>query len=152
MRDLGEKTQQAVFAAQEGNGALDVVWRQAFRSERATTKGGSSAAVSIDMKSFYDHFEYDLLQQRADRTGFPRKLTRWAIRSYQSARRVVENGLAATPFRAGRGIVAGCGFATTWVKVYCLEAFTTFVKRHPGIRLDAYIDDLTVAVEAGTDE
>jgi hypothetical protein len=42
--------------------------------------------------------------------------------------------------------------ATTFVKIYCVAALDAFVKRHPLVRLDAYIDDLTLSTSAGSEE
>ena len=150
--DWEQKNSRDFFAARSCNGALDTVWQQAFRAERSVAGGGVSAAVLIDLKSFYDHFDFDRLQLRADSTGFPRKLTRLAVQGYTAGRRIVQAGLASDPIYANRGVVAGCGLATTWVKVYCMEALDAFQKRHPLVRLDTYIDDFTLAVDADTEE
>ena len=142
---------RSYFAARGGNGALDTVWQQAFRAERNAGKGGASAAVLIDLKSFYDHFDYDLLQARADEGGFKKKLTNLALKGYAAGRRIMQEGMVADPIFSGRGVVAGCGFATTWVKIYCKGPLDAFQKRHPLVRLDTYVDDFTLSVDAGTD-
>ena len=40
------------YAARKGNGALDTVWSQAFRNERAAQQDMKSAAVLIDYYIF----------------------------------------------------------------------------------------------------
>ena len=142
---------RSYFAARGGNGALDTVWQQAFRAERNTGKGGSSAAVLVDLKSFYDHFHYGILKHRADEGGFPKKITNLALKAYEAGRRIMQEGLVADPIFTGRGVVAGCGFATTWVKIYCKGPLDAFQKRHPFVRLDTYVDDFTLSVDADTD-
>ena len=46
-----------------------------------------------------------------------------------------------------RGVAPGCAFATTLVKVYCLECFKQFVTGHPHVGLDVYIDDIQMSAE-----
>ena len=50
-----------------------------------------------------------------------------------------------------RGVVAGCGGATTLVKVYYCRPFRSFSFRHPCVQFDAYIDDTQLAVEGQPD-
>ena len=137
------------FAAREGNGALDAVWTQAMRNEGGAHKKQFTASLLVDLASFYEHFNHDKLVERADRLGFPPKITRLALAGYRGARFISQRGKTTHPLVASRGVVAGCGFATTWVKVYCVEAFDKFKKRHPHINIDAYIDDITLSITTG---
>ena len=50
--------------------------------------------------------------------------------------------------RPNRGIAPGCSFATTLVKVYCIQPFDEVVEKHPDVDFDIYIDDLQMDVEA----
>jgi hypothetical protein len=144
---------RSYFAARSRNGALDTVWQQAFRAERKVAEKGAAAAVLVDLKAFYDHIDYDTLRGRADEAGFPKKLTRLALRSYANRRRIVERGRTTSTFHTRRGIVAGCGLATTWVKVDCKKPLDDFKSRHPKVRLDTYIDDFTLsALDDSEDE
>ena len=52
---------------------------------------------------------------------------------------------------AMQGLVAGCTFATTIVKVYTLEAFDIVIQRHHKIDFDFYIDDLTISGNGAED-
>ena len=140
------------FAAKAGCGAVDTVWDQAFRAERTTCAGGSAGAVLVDMKAFYEHFDLERLLELADGMGFPRKLARLAIAGYRAPRHIALEGKLAAPLHASRGVIAGCGFATTFVKIYCADALEAFCKRHPRIKLDAYIDDFAISASAGSDE
>ena len=101
------------FSAREGNGALDVVWGQALRNERATARSQASAALLVDLSAFYEHFDHSLLIQRADKLGFPKQLTRLAVKGYRAARLITMAGKLSASLRAKRGVVAGCGMATT---------------------------------------
>ena len=66
---------------------------------------------------------------------------------------------AASAIHATRGVVAGCGFATTWVKVCSLlpmrEALAYVGQYMPplvGWTTEIYIDDLQMHVEADTQQ
>ena len=45
----------------------------------------------------------------------------------------------------GQSIIAGCGMATTLLKVYMLRVFGTLSRYHPGIDLHTYVDDVDLA-------
>ena len=112
-----------------------------------------SVSILVDLSSFYEHFDNKELLARADRLGFPSQLTRLALRGYTAPRFIAQQGRLTKPLRAKRGVVAGCGLATTWVKIYCIEAFDKFEARYKGrVRLDAYIDDLTISATADTED
>ena len=45
----------------------------------------------------------------------------------------------------GQSIIAGCGMATTLLKVYMLRVFDSLSRYHPGIDLHTYVDDVDLA-------
>ena len=66
---------------------------------------------------------------------------------------VAQRGKLSKPLLAKRGVVADCGLATIWVKVYCLGALDKFQSKYEGkVRVDAYIDDITLSVTADTED
>ena len=93
---------RAYFAAKGGNSALDTVWDQAFRSERAVTGGKSAAAVLLDMRSFYEHFCNSRLEQRAKDSGFSSKIERLALAAYAAPRLITHEGKISAPLRPWR--------------------------------------------------
>jgi hypothetical protein len=40
----------------------------------------------------------------------------------------------------------------TFVKIYCEDAFLRFAAKHPKVKFDAYVDDLTLSASADTDQ
>ena len=48
------------------------------------------------------------------------------------------------------GVLPGCAWAGTLVKVYYLTALDALTARHPRIELDVYVDDIQIAAQ-GTD-
>jgi hypothetical protein len=138
------------FAVRGGCAALDTVWAQAFDAERAVNAEYVAAAVLVDMRSFFDMFHHGTLKHRAHKAGFPASITRLALGDYRAPRFIVQDGYVSPPLRVSRGVVAGCRFAMTFVKIYCEQPFLRFCKRHPKVTFDAYVDDLTIATSVPT--
>ena len=106
----------------------------------------------VDLRAFYEHFDYKELEERANRLGFPRQLVRLALAAYKAPRLIAQQGKLSAALSANRGVIAGCGLAATWVKVYCIEALDHFKELHPRIRLDAYIDDITLSAVGDSEQ
>ena len=139
------KNWRGYFACGAGRGAQDAVWRQAVRSEAGVARQEVACSLLWDMRKFYELFDFARLAARAWDTGFPMQIVRVSLAAYAGPRHLSLSGMVTKALYASNGIVAGCGFATTYVKVYCLRPFDTFVHRCPTVSLDAYIDDLTIS-------
>jgi len=122
------KTENAcgIFAAASGQAATDTVWAQSLRAEQAVGHNHVAAAALFDLKSFFDTLQHDHLATRARIKKFPRKLARLGIDAYKAPRYVRAWGCVAAPLFPSRGVVAGCGFATTFVEIACIDVFTRF--------------------------
>ena len=66
---------------------------------------------------------------------------------YSFPRFVALYGMCAQEIQPDRGVVAGCGGATTLVKVYYYRPFKGFALRNPRVFLDAYIDDTGMSMQ-----
>ena len=62
-------------------------------------------------------------------------------------RYVTRDDLIVDELHPTRGGAAGCGLATTMVKLSCLDAFEKLQKRHANVKVDVYIDDITFTSE-----
>jgi exonuclease III len=142
----------SMFAAASGQAALDTVWAQSLRAETADGHNNVAAAALFDLKSFFDMVRHEHLGTRSRRTRFPMKLARLGIDGYRAPRYVQRGGCISSALHPARGIVAGCGLATTFVKIACLDVFKRLQARHPNVRFDAYIDDITIAAEGSEAE
>ena len=56
----------------------------------------------------------------------------------------------AEPARPTRGVVPGCTFACTLVKVYNISSFDAFLVRKRQVELDVYVDDLQIVARTQT--
>ena len=72
---------------------------------------------------------------------------KFAIDGYKAPRHIAREGVVAPPIHPSRGVAAGCGLATTMVKLVCLECFDRLQTKHPGVKVDAYIDDIALTAE-----
>ncbi len=138
------------FAAGKGRAPCDVVWRQAARAEASIGEGCEAGALLWDMASFFENISRTKLRRRLVAAGFPLAIARLALAAYAGPRVLSLEGALAAPTYAWRGVAAGCGFATTFIRVYCIAPFDNLVRElqlslpiAPPI-LDAYIDDLTL--------
>ena len=120
------------FAAGKARSATDVVWRSSLRAEVAVDQGSHAAAILWDMRAFFQMIRHKRMLTRAYESGFHPALARPAVRLYRIPRRLsLGRTVADVAVAPNRGVAPGCAFATTLVKVYCLDAFKQFVNGHP---------------------
>jgi hypothetical protein len=137
------------WSADKANGPADTIWRQEARQEARVAEGGQAATLIYDMEAFYESIDRELLLERARATGFPEPLIRVCLAAYGGPRMLSMEGALAREMYPTRGIIAGCGLATTLVKVYCVAPFDKVQKALPApVHLDAHIDDLVLTCEA----
>ena len=133
------------FAARKGMAAQDTVWAQEASAEAAKAEGKVASAALLDMDKYYERFGHGKMVARARRLGFPLAIARLSINTYRGRRVFAANGFVLRQVWARRSMGAGCVFATTWVKVYSLEAFSDWVDRWPWLTLDTYLDDVVIS-------
>jgi hypothetical protein len=145
------KNFRTFFSNSKGHAATEAVWRAAALSEQAVANKQHTAALAWDLKSFYQRIHHRLLLQRAIQAGFPAPLIRLNLAIYRLPRRLSLDRFLAEPITPSCGIIPGCPFATTLVKVYCLVPFDGFISRNPEVHFSSYIDDLLLAVHRDTE-
>ncbi len=139
---------QSFFAAAAGSGPADAVFRQALRQEAAGAAGRVAVTVMEDMEAFYETIDRDVLLAEAAALGFPTCVVRACLAAYAAPRMVSHGSAVAREVFATRGIIAGCAFATSLVKVFYLRRLRQAKAEMPrGAVLDAYIDDVAIAAE-----
>ena len=129
-----------------------MVWNQAVKAEANVANGGSSASVLMDLKSFFDTIDFDLLLERCIDTHFSMVLAQMAIAAYKAPRSVSVRRAIAAPVNATRGILAGHVFALALVQVYYLPVMDAFWARHLDVDIDIYVDDITLTVHGKDDD
>ena len=67
------------------------------------------------------------------------------LAAYSGARRLIVEGVCTEPFYiGGKSLVAGCGFATTLLKVYLLTVFDMLSRWHKEVELHVFVDDVDI--------
>eukprot|EP00959_Pyramimonas_sp_CCMP1952_P012303 259824-Pyramimonas_sp.AAC.1 len=94
-----------------------------LKSETANSKGLCSETLLRDMTKFYEGISLERLELHCQRFQFPPVLHRLSIAAHRGARFMCMGNYVPGPFYAVRGVIAGCSFATSYVKVYCIESF-----------------------------
>ena len=81
-----------------------------------------TGAILIDLKSFFDTIRQEDLITLAKSLELNGKLLRLAVDGYRVPWFITRDGLVAEELHPTRGVAAGCGLATTIVKVICIRA------------------------------
>ncbi len=153
-----EANERHYFAAGKGRAPCDVVWRQAARAEASVGGGGHAGSILWDMASFFEKLSRRKLRRRVVEAGFPVPIARLALAVYSGPRMLSLNGAMSAPSYAWRGITAGCGFATTFVRIYSVAPFDRMVRElkwefgEEAPDPDSYIDDITLSATGTEDE
>ncbi len=136
------------LAAAAGSGPIDAVFRQAMRQESSAASGDVAITVLEDMEAFYETLCRNGLASEADTLGFPTCILRASLSMYAAPRMVSMGQFVAKETYARRGIIAGCGFATTLTKISYIRRFDRLVKEIPDVsKLDVYIDDVAITTQ-----
>ena len=139
------------FAMGRQRSPVDCVRRQASRAEASVAKQRAAAALLWDLGKFYESMRHGRLVSQAVRLDFPLRILRLNLQGYTHPRYVSMAGMVNDPCYPSQGVVAGCGAATTHVKLYYHEPFRLFGARWLQVGLDAYIDDMQVSTEGDED-
>ncbi len=134
------------FASTAGSSPIDAVWAQAARQEAGAANGEVAGMVLEDLASFYETIDRNLLAQEADALNFPQEIIRASLAAYGAPRMIALHGRLAKEVPPRKGVVAGCAFATTYVKVVMQRALGRAAKDFPdSVALDTYIDDIALS-------
>ena len=117
-------------------------------------EGRAVAQLTKNFKKFYENISLEELLERGIARGFHPTVLELTLSGYAFERRIVCEELVSGPAYARHGVVAGCPFATTMVKVfYLLELDELYGKwqreaARGGFEVDlaAYIDDIGATV------
>ncbi len=144
---------RAYLSAAAGNGPADTAWRQAVRQEVTVGQGGHAASLLWDLDGFFERVDRSRLMDRARATGFPLPVLRLSLSMYAAPRVLALDGQIAKELWARDGVGAGCGLATTYVKVYAVPPIDELLpKLPPTTSIDVHVDDFVLSTEAATKE
>ena len=78
-------------------------------------------------------------------------LARLAVRLYRAPRRLSVGGTVTEAVRPSRGVLPGCGWAMTRIKVYYREPFSETMKSYLGVALHVTVDDIQITACGSSD-
>ncbi len=141
------------FASAAGTSPVDVVWAQAARQEAGVAGAQTAGMVLEDLASLYEGINRDVLADEAMALGFPLPLIRACYAAYSGPRMVALHGRLAKETHPRQGIIAGCPFATSLIKVFMLRAIDRAKERLPiDVAVDIYIDDVAISTFGSNEE
>ena len=71
-------------------------------------------------------------------------LARLAARLYRAPRRLTVGGTVTEAVEPNRGVLPGCGWAMTPIKVYYREPCVEIMRARPGVALNVAVDDIQI--------
>ena len=137
-----EHTHHLPFGAQANRAPTDIVWRHAFKVERAQVDGGHFACILWDLQKCYEMICHHKLAAAAVKHSYPLAVLRICLCNYRSPRCILYRGLVSRPIHAERGILAGISTATSELRLLLIDALTAHVSNHPTVSLNVFIDDV----------
>ncbi len=143
-----DEHQRPYFAASRGVGPIDAVYRQALRHEAAAAEARDSVVILDDLESFYETINREVLVKEAQVLNFPLVILRASLAAYVGPRMLTLDGRASKELHAQNGILPGCTFATTYVKLFYLRRLDAVAAElPPEAVMDIYIDDVAIAAD-----
>ncbi len=94
---------------------------------------------------FFEAINRETLIAEAQLHGFPLVILRASLAAYAAPRMITLDGRAAKEVYARDGIMPGCTFATTYVKLFYMRRLDTLVAAlPPEVDVNMYVDDLAI--------
>ena len=134
------------FAAAAGRSAEHTVWSQSLWQEWAQDKKMVSLSSLLDMRKAYERISHRRLGREAKAVKANLVLLRVSISIYSGPRRCRYHQCHSRAIVTECSIIAGCGFATGWLKVFFLRVMDTVMEKYYCLMLRVYVDDITMTV------
>ena len=143
-----EQNPRTWLHAGKGKGANVAGWKQATAAELAATMRTSVEYVQtlLDLVKAFDKVPLWLLVQEAIALGYPLRVLRLSIATYQLKRVIRVGRVVSKVVTAVTGITAGSGFATSEMRLVMVRAIDRAMKLYPAITPTLFVDDLAAEV------
>eukprot|EP00974_Lingulodinium_polyedra_P065948 6379259-Lingulodinium_polyedra.AAC.1 len=129
--ELEHKSKHLLY--QKGSSCVMAVWRVAVLAEYHAAGGAHVCSLSWDLYNFFEFINRKKLAAKEKRLEMPQVLTRIPLGMYAAPRVVQLNGWAKEVGCPTRGIIAGCGLATTHTQAYSLEDLQALAAANPRV-------------------
>ena len=104
-------------------------------------------SIFIDLTTFCETVEHELLIQQAKILGFPQVVLNIALQIYRGERLISSEGRVSHPLWASRGIMAGCPIAPALAKLALFPTCQKVYQSNQIQSMDVWLDDISVDVE-----
>ena len=132
---MGRKERQIVAYAGKGMGANVAAWKQAISAELAATMKTTVEYVQtlLDLVKAFDKVPLWLLIREAVALGYPLRILRLSIATYQLKRVIRVGSVISKTVQAVTGITAGSGFATSEMRLVMIRVIDRALTLYPTI-------------------
>ncbi|CAE7523445.1 unnamed protein product [Symbiodinium sp. CCMP2592] len=135
---------------------VDTPWDRAtpgntcLQAKSVGTVSEHMVCVLLDLETFYDRVDLEVLEQRLLDANFPSNVAALTLQTYRGARHIVSEDILSESITPQRGILAGCPFATVMARVF-LQPILQEVSCSPGLQgLDTWVDDIGADYESSS--
>ena len=136
--------------ATPGNTCLQVAIHRLLKGEVSRHSKSHMICVLLDLETFYDRVDLEVLEQRLLDANFPPIVAALTLQTYRGARHIVSEDILSEPITPQRGILAGCPFATVMARVF-LKPILQQASSSPGLKgLDTWVDDIGADFESSS--
>ena len=125
---LEPRLKRPFLSAALGRGAARAAFDTTWAVEQAAAKQQSAATTSADLTQFYEHVRVVEFAHGACSFGVPMRIIALAAHAYTGHRRIRVGRAISRKIYPRLSIVAGCTWATVWVRVYVIEPVEGFLK------------------------
>ena len=98
--------------------------------------------VLLDMSTFYDTIDLQLLQQTAQDLSYPPLALEFAMQVYTGPKAILAEAELSIWFHVTRGVAASCPQAPLLAKTFLQPILTTFQNNYQDFHLNGWVDDI----------
>ena len=128
--------------ATPGNTCLQIAVNRLLKGEVSRCNKRHMIAIMIDLETFYDCVDLQLLADRLCEANFSPVIGALALQAYSGERHIVSEDVLSEGIRPQKGIPAGCPLAITMARVFLAPILREVSKCEGLAGLDTWVDDI----------
>ena len=128
--------------ATPGNTCLQIAVNRLLKGEVSRSNKKHMIAILIDLETFYDCVDLQLLADRLCEAHFPPVVGALALQAYVGERHIVSEDVLSEGIRPQKGIPAGCPLAITMARVFLAPILREASTCEGLAGLDTWVDDI----------
>ncbi|CAE7453123.1 unnamed protein product, partial [Symbiodinium sp. KB8] len=128
--------------ATPGNTCLQIAVNRLLKGEVSRCNKKHMIAILIDLETFYDCVDLQLLADRLCEAQFPPVVGALALQAYAGERHIVSEDVLSEGIKPQKGIPAGCPLAITMARVFLAPILREASTCEGLAGLDTWVDDI----------